>query len=181
MSETIQVKDLCPADGSVKKPKRVGRGFGSGHGKTATRGYNGQGQRSGESKKIGFEGGQMPLFRRTPKKHHFQRPLRYLPEWAEINVGTLSEAFTGDQPITPDLMAERGLLPASEAYTEDGRAITVLKFRYDGVRVLGNGEVTRKLEVHASHFTKSAREKIEAAGGKCVVIGEGAVEGAEGQ
>lgn len=179
MSETIFVKDLSPADGSVKKSKRVGRGFGSGHGKTATRGYNGQGQRSGESKKIGFEGGQMPLFRRTPKKHHFQRPLRYLPEWAEINVGTLSETFTGDNPVTPELMAERGLLPSSTAFTEDGAAVTVLKFRYDGVRVLGSGDVTKKLEVHASHFTKGAREKIEAAGGKCVVLGEAEGEGGE--
>ncbi|MBM3274491.1 MAG: 50S ribosomal protein L15, partial [Candidatus Sericytochromatia bacterium] len=105
----MELQELTPAKGATKKPKRVGRGFGSGHGKTATRGYNGQGQRSGESKKIGFEGGQMPLFRRTPKKHHFQRPLRYLPQWVEINVGRLAEAFSGDNAITPDLMAERGL------------------------------------------------------------------------
>ncbi len=182
MSENLYVRDLAPADGSVKRTKRVGRGHGSGHGKTSTRGYNGQGQRSGEAKKIGFEGGQMPLFRRTPKKHHFQRPLRYLATWAEINVGILSETFTGENAITPELMAERGLLPASEMFTEDGQAVVVLKFRFDGVRVLGAGEVSKKLEVHASHFTKAAREKIEGAGGTCVVLGgtETVTEGGEG-
>ncbi|MBM3268040.1 MAG: 50S ribosomal protein L15 [Candidatus Sericytochromatia bacterium] len=174
---TFEVADLRPADGATKKPKRVGRGFGSGHGKTATRGYNGQGQRSGESKKIGFEGGQMPLFRRTPKKHHFQRPLRYLDHWAEINVGALNELFSGDNPITADLVAERGFAPGTKFVTEDGNVATVLKPKFTGLRVLGAGEVTKTLEVHAHHFTKAAREKIEAAGGKCVVIGAEEAEG----
>ena len=121
----------------------------------------------------------MPLFRRTTKKHHFQRPLRYLPEWAEVNVGTLSEVFTGENAITPELMAERGLVRSTEAYTEDGQAVTIVQTRYSGVRVLGGGEVTKKLEVHASHFTKGAREKIEAAGGTCVVLEDEVTEGGE--
>jgi large subunit ribosomal protein L15 len=175
---TFEVADLRPADGATKKPKRVGRGFGSGHGKTATRGYNGQGQRSGESKKVGFEGGQMPLFRRTPKKHHFNRPLRYLPHWAEINVGALNDLFSGENAITADLVAERGRAPGTQFVTEDGNMTTVLKPRFTGLRVLGTGEVTKKLEVHAHHFTKTARKKIEAAGGTCVVLG--AEESADG-
>lgn len=174
---TFKLEELSPADGATKRRKRVGRGFASGHGKTATRGYNGQGQRSGESKKPGFEGGQMPLFRRTPKKHTFERPLRYLPRWVEVNVGALGEAFTGDTPVTPDLMASAGLVKKSETLTADGVPATVLKFGIDGVRILGNGEVSGKLEVHAHHFTKGARSKIEAAGGKCVVLG--AAEGSE--
>ncbi len=178
---TVEVAELRPADGATKKPKRVGRGFGSGHGKTATRGYNGQGQRSGESKKIGFEGGQMPLFRRTPKKHHFQRPLRYLDQWAEINVGILNELFSGENAITADLVAERGFAPSTKTLADDGSLTTVLKPRYAGIRILGSGEVTKKLEVHAHHFTKAAREKIEAAGGKCVLLGEAEAEAEGGE
>ncbi len=168
----MELSDLRPADGATKKPKRVGRGFGSGHGKTATRGYNGQGQRSGESKKIGFEGGQMPLFRRTPKKHHFQRPERYLSEFEVVNVGQLSELFSGDVPVTADSMAELGLVRSSKVEDAEGNVILILKPRYAGVRVLGEGEVTKKLEVHAHHFSASAKAKIEAAGGTCVMVGE---------
>lgn len=175
----MQLSDLRPADGATKKKKRVGRGFGSGHGKTATRGYNGQGQRSGESSKPGFEGGQMPLFRRTPKKHHFTRPERYLLEFAVVNVGQLSEHFSGDQPVTADALAELGMVRRSKVEDAEGNEVYILKPRYAGVRVLGHGEVSRKLEVHAHHFTASARTKIEAAGGKCVVIGEAEAEASE--
>lgn len=173
----MKLNELCPADGATKKPKRVGRGFGSGHGKTATRGYNGQGQRSGESKKVGFEGGQMPLFRRTPKKHHFQRPERYLPKFAEINVGRIAEACSGDKPITIEVLAEVGLVPASRIPTEDGGFTMALHKGFDGVRVLGNGEIGKPLEIHATYFTRGAREKIEAAGGKAILLaGEGTSE-----
>ena len=123
----MKLQDLKPAKGSTHKPKRVGRGFGSGHGKTATRGYNGQGQRSGESRKVGFEGGQMPLFRRTPKKHAFVRPERYVSKWAEVNVGAISSVFSGDNPVDPDLLAQAGLVRSSVVHDEEGRSYVVLK------------------------------------------------------
>lgn len=168
----MKLHELRPAKGSVKLLKRVGRGHGSGMGKTSTRGNNGQGQRSGDSKKPGFEGGQMPLFRRTPKKHHFQRPERYLLKWEQINVGRLNDTFSGDSPIDHDMMAEAGLVSTSTSWADDANPKKVLDTKFDGVRILGDGEVTKKLEIHAHHFTKGAREKIEAAGGKCILLGD---------
>lgn len=167
----IQIEDLSPAAGATKRTKRVGRGFGSGHGKTATRGYNGQGQRSGEAKKVGFEGGQMPLFRRTAKKHHFGRPTRYLLRWAEVSVGALSAAFSGTEPIDEAKMAAAGVVPSEKKAAADGQLQTSLSRRFDGVRVLGTGVVDKSLEVHAHYFTAAAKEKIEAAGGRSVVTG----------
>lgn len=142
----MNLTDLRPADGAHKKTKRVGRGHGSGHGKTATRGYNGQGQRSGESKKVGFEGGQKPLFRRLPKKHHFTVVDK--AEYAIVNVGALSK-FAAGTTVTPELLVEQGLIKQVK----------------DGVRVLGEGELAVKLTVQATHITEGARRKIEAAGG----------------
>lgn len=151
----MKLHELQPTEGSTHGGKRVGRGHGSGMGKTSTRGYNGQGQRSGESMKVGHEGGQMPLYRRLPKKKHFRMPGRL--EWAEVNVGDLVR-FTANAEVTADSLKQIGLL----------------KKELDGVRVLGRGELTVPLTVRAHHFTASAREKIEAAGGKAELIGASA-------
>lgn len=148
----MQLTDLRPAPGSTKRTKRVGRGHGSGHGKTSTRGNNGQGQRSGESTRPGFEGGQMPLYRRTPKMHHF--PMVYRTSYAEVNVESLA-SFEANSTVTPELLIEVGLI----------------KKICDGLRILGRGEITVPLTVRANHFTAGARLKIEAAGGKAEVIG----------
>jgi len=149
----MNLSDLRPAEGSTRRKKRVGRGHGSGHGKTSTRGANGQGQRSGESIKIGFEGGQMPLYRRTPKKHHFQRPERYLPQYVIVNVGDLNR-FAAGATVDADALQTMGLI----------------RREMDGVRVLGDGELKVALTVKAMYFTPSAKEKIEAAGGKVEVL-----------
>lgn len=150
----MQLTELRPAKGATKKPKRVGRGHGSGWGKTATRGYNGQGQRSGESQKIGFEGGQMPLYRRTPKKKHFSIAQRYQTIVETVNVKELAK-FPAGTEVTPDLLVEHGLI----------------RDKFDVVKVLGNGELNVKLTVKAMAFSASAKEKIEAAGGTAEVIG----------
>jgi large subunit ribosomal protein L15 len=122
-------------------------------GKTSTRGYNGQGQRSGRSIKIGHEGGQMPLYRRLPKKKHFTRP--YRPEWAIINVGDLGD-FQAGAEVTVELLQEAGLI----------------KKAFDGLRILGNGELGVALTVKAAHVSAGARSKIEAAGGTIEILGE---------
>lgn len=150
----MQLTDLRPAKGATKKPKRVGRGHGSGWGKTATRGNNGQGQRSGESQKLGFEGGQMPLYRRTPKKKHFSIAQRYQTVIVTVNVGELSKFEAGTE-VTPDLLVEKGLI----------------RDKFDVVKVLGDGELNVKLTVKAMAFSASAKEKIEAAGGTAEVLG----------
>lgn len=150
----MQLTDLRPAQGATKAPKRVGRGHGSGWGKTATRGYNGQGQRSGESQKIGFEGGQMPLYRRMPKKKHFQVPARYQNVIVTVNVKELAKFEAGTE-VTPNLLVEHGLI----------------RDKFDIVKVLGNGELNVKLTVKAMAFSASAKEKIEAAGGTAEVLG----------
>jgi len=149
----MQLTDLRPAKGATKKTKRVGRGHGSGWGKTATRGYNGQGQRSGESQKIGFEGGQMPLYRRMPKKKHFQMPQRYQNVIVTVNVKELAKFEAGTE-VTPNLLVEHGLI----------------RDKFDIVKVLGNGELNVKLTVKAMAFSASAKEKIEAAGGTAEVL-----------
>lgn len=149
----MNLSDLRPAEGATKRKKRVGRGHGSGHGKTSTRGANGQGQRSGESIKIGFEGGQMPLYRRTPKKHHFSQPERYMAKYVIVNVGDLAR-FEANSAVDAAALVEHGLI----------------RHEADGVRVLGDGELSIKLNVKASYFTPSAKEKIEAAGGTAEVL-----------
>lgn len=149
----MNLTDLRPAEGATKRKKRVGRGHGSGHGKTSTRGANGQGQRSGESIKIGFEGGQMPLYRRTPKKHHFSQPERYLAKYVIVNVGDLTR-FEANDTVDAAALVAHGLI----------------RHEADGVRVLGDGELSIKLTVKAAYFTPSAKEKIEAAGGTAEVL-----------
>ena len=141
--------DLSPAKGSRTKPKRVGRGPGSGVGKTAGRGHNGQKSRSGYSRRRGFEGGQMPLVRRVPKRG-FTNIFR--TQYSVINVDRLADL---DGDVTPESLFEKGMVRKGLP-----------------VKVLGSGEITKALNVQAHKFSKSARAKIEAAGGKCEVIGK---------
>jgi large subunit ribosomal protein L15 len=142
----MRLHDLSPADGSKSKRKRVGRGPGSGLGKTAGRGEKGQKSRSGYSKRPGFEGGQMPLVRRLPKRG-FTNIFRV--EYAVINVGDLAESSTGSE-VTPESLAADGLVRRGKP-----------------LKVLGDGEIDRAIQVKAHAFSASARAKIEAAGGAC--------------
>ena len=146
----ITLEDLKPAEGSVKKSKRVGRGRSSGHGKTSCRGHNGEGQRSGRSAKRGFEGGQMPAFRRVPKLKGFKN-FNALNA-AEINVGAIEKLGAKEVDLAY-LLENKKAHPSS-----------------DVLRVLGNGEIKKAVTVKASYFSPSAKEKIEAAGGKAVLI-----------
>jgi large subunit ribosomal protein L15 len=146
----MRLHDLYPADGSTKKKKRVGRGTGSGLGKTSTRGHKGQNARSGGGVRPGFEGGQMPLYRRVPKRG-FTNIFKKVYEI--INVDQLN-AFEDNSQVTPELLIEKG----------------IIKNVKDGVKILGNGKLNVKLEVSAHAFSKSAIEKIEAAGGRAEVI-----------
>jgi large subunit ribosomal protein L15 len=152
----ISLNTLKPAKGSTHKKKRVGRGPGSGLGKTAGRGEKGQKSRSGYSRKVGFEGGQMPLHRRLPKRGFTNI---FKKRWLEISLAALDQAFSAGEEITPEVLHTRGLIK---------------KAKHDVV-VLGNGEVSKALRVSAHRFTKSAREKIEKAGGSVVEIGAAAV------
>lgn len=147
---TITLEDLKPAEGSTHKIKRVGRGRSSGHGKTSCHGHNGEGQRSGCSAKRGFEGGQMPAYRRLPKLKGFKliNQLKY----AEINVSTLEKLELKEVSL-------QGLKDLRKAHSS-----TV------GLRVLGNGEITKAVTVKASYVTPQAKEKIEKAGGKVELV-----------
>ena len=146
----MRLHELKPSEGAKKKAKRVGRGFGSGHGKTSTKGHKGQKARSGGVKGPGFEGGQMPLQRRMPKRG-FTNIFR--TEYAIVNLSDL-EKLGGAAPITPEVLIASGLIRSIRA----------------GVKVLGNGEVKSKLVVKAHKFSKSALSKIQAAGGQAEVI-----------
>lgn len=146
----MRLHELRPAEGTNKSRKRVGRGPGSGLGTTAGRGMNGQNSRSGGGVRPGFEGGQMPLFRRIPKRG-FKNRNRII--WTTVNVEDLN-AFEANTVVTPELLIEVGM---------------VKKFN-DGIKVLGDGELKVGLTVKANKFTQSAIEKIEAAGGKAEVI-----------
>ena len=147
----IGLNNLRPAEGSTHKKKRVGRGPGSGLGKTAGRGNKGQKSRSGYSGKVGFEGGQMPLQRRLPKRGFTNI---FKKQWIEVTLATLDERFEVGDEITPETMHSRGV---------------IAKGKRDIV-VLGTGELTKALTVSAHRFTKGARAKIEAAGGTANVI-----------
>lgn len=147
----IGLDNLHAPKGSTHKKKRVGRGPGSGLGKTAGRGEKGQKSRSGYSGKIGFEGGQMPLHRRLPKRGFTNI---FKKEWIEISLSSLEHHFEANDEVTPELLHERGLIK---------------KARRDVV-VLGTGEISKALRVSAHRFTKSAREKIEKAGGAVTEI-----------
>lgn len=147
---TITLEDLKPAEGATSKSKRVGRGRASGHGKTSCHGHNGEGQRSGRSAKRGFEGGQMPAYRRLPKLKGFKliNQLKY----AEINVGALEK------------------LDLKEISLQSLKEIKKAHPSCDGLRILGNGEITKKVNVKASYVTPQAKEKIEKAGGKVELV-----------
>ncbi|MFV0389517.1 MAG: 50S ribosomal protein L15 [Pyrinomonadaceae bacterium] len=148
---SLTLNNIKPPKGSTHKKKRRGQGPGSGLGKTAGRGHKGQKSRSGYSRRAGFEGGQMPLQRRLPKRG-FTNIFKKL--WLEVRLSTLEENFDAGAEITPDLLHERGLIK---------------KAKHDLV-ILGNGEVTKKLNIFAHRFTKSAKEKIEKAGGTANLI-----------
>ncbi|SHH54407.1 50S ribosomal protein L15 [Clostridium grantii] len=146
----MKLHDLKPALGSKKSKKRVGRGTGSGWGKTAARGQDGQNSRSGGGVRPGFEGGQMPLYRRLPKRGFTNI---FAKDYVEVNVNRLN-IFEDGTTVTPELLKQHGV-------------ISKIK---DGVKILGNGELERKLTIKATKFTKGAVEKIEATGGKVEVI-----------
>ena len=146
----MKLNELSPAPGSVKKSFRVGRGAGSGNGKTAGAGHKGQKARSGRSVRPGFEGGQMPLARRVPKRGFVNI---FAKEYVGINVDVL-EKF------------EDGAVVDAQAIREAG----IVKNSRDGIKILGRGELTKKLTVRAAAFSESAKQKIEAAGGKAEVI-----------
>lgn len=146
----MRLHDLKPAEGSTKSKKRVGRGTGSGLGTTAGRGNNGQNSRAGGSVRPGFEGGQMPLFRRIPKRGFHNK---FKKQWTVVNVEILNDFEDGTE-ITPEVLLQTGV---------------VNKLSY-GLKILGDGELNKKLTVKANKFTQSAINKIEAAGGKAEVI-----------
>ena len=146
----MKLHDLKPAVGATTAPKRLGRGTGSGLGKTSGKGHKGAKARSGGGKRPGFEGGQMPLTMRLPKRGFTNK---WRTEYVAINVDRL-EVFEDGQVVSPVELIEMGIIKKIE----------------DGVKIMGNGELTKKLTVQANKFTASAKEKIEAVGGKAEVL-----------
>ena len=146
----MNLHELSPAPGSKRVAVRVGRGLGSGLGKTSGKGQKGQKSRSGGVKRPGFEGGQRPLYLRLPKRGFYNK---FGKDYVEINVSVLNR-FEDGNVVEPVMLIEEG----------------VVKTIRDGIRILGNGELTKKLTVQAMGFSKSAEEKIVAAGGKIEVI-----------
>jgi large subunit ribosomal protein L15 len=147
------INQLSPTPNSKRATKRIGRGIGSGHGKTSTKGHKGQWARSGGGVRVGFEGGQMPLTRRLPK-HGFTNNFR--KNYSIVNVGDLN-GFKSGTVVTAATLKDAGILSKIEEY---------------GLKVLGNGDLTVALTVKASAFTKQAKEKIEKAGGKAEPTGK---------
>ena len=146
----MRIHELKKPEGSTKAPKRIGRGQGTGQGTTAGRGMNGQNSRSGGGVRLGFEGGQMPLYRRLPKRGFNNK---WAKEYAEVNVKDLNRFEDGTE-VDLGMLLAAGLV---------GKQL-------NGLKVLGNGELSKKLTVKAEKFSKSAVEKIEKAGGKAEVI-----------
>lgn len=146
----MKLHELSPAEGSRKAPKRVGRGTGSGLGRNAGKGEKGQKARSGGGVRPGFEGGQMPLYRRLPKRGFTNI---FAKEYSTLNIDRLN-IFEDGTEVTPELLLE----------------MKIVKKAKNGVKILGNGELQKKLTVKASKFSKVAAEKIEAAGGKVEVV-----------
>jgi len=147
----MSLNNLRPPRGSKKPKKRVGRGPGSGHGKTASRGHKGAQSRSGFRFKRGFEGGQMPLHRRVPKRG-FTNPFRI--EYAVVNLDTLAEVFDAGSAVTPELLRERGIVRDATA----------------PIKILGRGEIGKQLTIKAHKFSETAAQKIAAAGGATEVL-----------
>jgi large subunit ribosomal protein L15 len=149
----LSISDIQPNEGSNRKRLRKGRGRASGAGKTSNRGHNGEGQRSGRSSKRGFEGGQMPLYRRIPKFRTF--PRMNVRQWMEINVGEIHRYLPeGETNLTYE-----GLLASGKMHRKD-----------DGVRILGTGTPQGKFTIQCHYITPSAKEKLEAAGGKVELV-----------
>lgn len=146
----MKLFELTPAEGSTTDSKRKGRGHGSGNGKTAGRGHKGQNARSGGGVRIGFEGGQMPIYRRLPKRGFTNI---FAKQYAEVKLSDLNKF-------------EDGAVVDTQALLDAG----IISKALDGVKVLGNGELTKKVTVKAAKFTASAASKIEAAGGKAEVM-----------
>lgn len=147
----MELHTLKAGPGANKKPKRVARGHGSGNGKTAGRGHKGQKSRSGYSRKMGFEGGQMPLNRRLPKRgfyHEKRRP------FAEINIDVLADKFADGDLITTEMLQERG----------------IVKTECAGVKLLGRGEITKKFTIRVEQASASAKAKVEQAGGTLELV-----------
>jgi len=147
----LSLNNLHPTKGSTHKKKRVGRGPGSGLGKTAGRGHKGQKSRSGYSSRPGFEGGQMPLQRRLPKRGFTNI---FKKQWIEISLGKIEASFEAGADVTPEVLHQRGLIK---------------KAKHDLV-ILGTGEVSKALKISAHRFTKTAKDKIEKAGGTATEI-----------
>jgi len=148
----MKLHTIAPAEGATKKEKRLGRGIGSGTGKTSGKGHKGQNARSGGGVRIGFEGGQMPLTRRLPKRGF--KNAQFKKVYSTVNVSSL-EVFENDTVVTAELLLMSGILSKIEEY---------------GLKVLGDGEITKKLTIKTNKITKSAQEKIEKAGGKVEVL-----------
>lgn len=145
----MKLHELSPAAGSAKAAWRKGRGTGSGNGKTAGKGHKGQNARSGGGVRPGFEGGQLPLYRKLPKRGFNNK---FAKEYATVNVSALNK-FDNGETVTIDSLVKLG----------------IVRKEYDGLKVLGNGELKKKLTVEAKVFSATAKEKIEAAGGKAEV------------
>lgn len=143
----MRLNDLSPAAGSVKEAKRKGRGIGTGNGKTGGRGHKGQNARSGGGVRPGFEGGQLPLYRKLPKRGFHNK---FATEYAVVNLSTLEQRFADGDTVTLETLLEK----------------KIVRKPYDGLKVLANGELTKKLTVKAAKFTAAAKEKITAAGGQ---------------
>ena len=146
----MKLHELSPAAGSVKSSYRKGRGPGSGNGKTTGKGHKGQNARSGGGVRLGFEGGQLPLYRKLPKRGFKNR---FATHYAIVNVGTLNAKFENGETVNLEVLMNKGIITKA----------------LDGLKVLGNGELTKTLTVEAAIFSQSAKEKIEAAGGKAEV------------
>ncbi|MBQ2943676.1 MAG: 50S ribosomal protein L15 [Ruminococcus sp.] len=146
----MRLHDLSPVEGSKKEAKRIGRGHGSGQGKTAGKGHKGQKARAGRGMRVGFEGGQMPLQRRVPKRGFNNI---FAKKIVSVNVGTL-EKFDNGTVVNVEALVAAG----------------IVKNSFDGVKILGNGNLTKNLTVQVSAYSESAKAKIEAAGGKAEVI-----------
>lgn len=147
----MKLHELSPAAGSKKEVKRIGRGAGSGQGKTAGKGHKGQKARAGRGMRPGFEGGQMPLQRRVPKRGFVNI---FGKEFSIVNVSALDQSFENGAVVDIDALIEKGLV----------------KKVLDGVKILGNGEISKKLTVQVNAYSEAAKQKIEAAGGKAEVI-----------
>lgn len=148
---TMELHNLRPATGAKRPRKRVGRGPGSGNGKTAGRGHKGQRSRSGYSRRYGFEGGQMPLVRRIPKRGFFNV---FRVDYQVVNLRDLEKAFSDGDEVNPTTLVEKGLIRRGPK----------------PVKILATGDLTKKLSIVADKFSGSARSKIEAAGGTCETV-----------